>query len=298
MKILITGGKGQLGRDLEKLLLSTGKHELTCLGHDALDITKPGNVQQVVLTNRPEVIIHAAANTNVDQCELDKDSAYLVNALGTRNVAVAAAKIGAKLVYISTDYVFGVRSSHLTFVELCGRAIPYTEFDLPDPINVYGKSKLAGEQYAAGLSNQYFIVRTSWLYGRHGKNFVKTMLNLAQEKSEISVVNDQVGSPTWSMDLAYFIEELVQTELYGIYHATNSGFCSWFDLARAIFKLAGLKQIKVMPISTAELNRPAPRPAYSVLENYWIRLEGLSALRPWEEALQVFLTEIQAEIQR
>ena len=150
----------------------------------------------------------------------------------------------------------------------------------------------------AGLSNKYFIVRTSWLYGRQGKNFVKTMLNLAQEKSEVSVVNDQVGSPTWSMDLAYFIEELVQTELYGIYHATNSGFCSWFDLARAIFKLAGLNQIKVMPISTAELNRPAPRPAYSVLDNYCIRLEGLSALRPWEEALQVFLTEIQAEIQR
>ena len=293
MKILITGGKGQLGRDLEKVLLNTGKCELTCLGHDALDITKPGNVQQVVLTNRPEVIIHAAANTNVDQCELDKDSAYLVNALGSRNVAVAAAKIGAKLVYISTDYVFGVRSSHLTFVELCGRAIPYTEFDLPDPINVYGKSKLAGEQYVANLSNKYFIVRTSWLYGRHGKNFVKTMLDLAKEKNEVSVVNDQVGSPTYTKDLARFLAELIQTELYGIYHATNSGFCSWFDFARAIFQMAGLDQVKVRPASTPELNRPAPRPAYSVLDNYCIRLEGLPALRPWEEALQEFLSEIQ-----
>lgn len=140
MKILITGGRGQLGRDLEEVLLNTGKHELTCLGRDELDITKPGDVQRAVLTNRPEVIIHAAANTNVDQCELDEDSAYLVNALGARNVAVAAAKVGAKLVYVSTDYVFNGRAGQ-----------PYTEFDVPDPINVYGKSKLAGEQYVAGL---------------------------------------------------------------------------------------------------------------------------------------------------
>jgi dTDP-4-dehydrorhamnose reductase len=278
MKILITGGKGQLGRDLEKILLNTGKYELTCLGHDALDITKPGNVQQVVLTNRPEVIIHAAANTNVDSCELDKDSAYLVNALGSRNVAVAAAKTGAKLVYISTDYVFNGKA---------GR--PYIEFDLPDPINIYGKSKLAGEQYVAGLSDRYFIVRTSWLYGRHGKNFVKTMLSLAKEKKEVSVVNDQVGSPTYTKDLAHFIAELIQTELYGIYHATNGGECSWFDFARAIFKIANLSQIKVKPATTLELNRPAPRPAYSVLDNYCIRLQGLPGLRPWEEALQEFL---------
>jgi dTDP-4-dehydrorhamnose reductase len=278
MKILITGGKGQLGRDLEKILLNTGKYELTCLGHDALDITKPGNVQQVVLTNRPEVIIHAAANTNVDSCELDKDSAYLVNALGSRNVAVAAAKTGAKLVYISTDYVFNGKAER-----------PYIEFDMTDPINIYGKSKLAGEQYVAGLSNKYFIVRTSWLYGRHGKNFVKTMLSLAKEKKEVSVVNDQVGSPTYTKDLAHFIAELIQTELYGIYHATNGGECSWFDFARAIFKIANLSQIKVKPATTLELNRPAPRPAYSVLDNYCIRLQGLPGLRPWEEALQEFL---------
>ena len=279
MKILITGGKGQLGRDLEKILLNTGKYELTCLGHDALDITKPGNVQQVVLTNRPEVIIHAAANTNVDSCELDKDSAYLVNALGSRNVAVAAAKTGAKLVYISTDYVFNGKAER-----------PYIEFDMTDPINIYGKSKLAGEQYVAGLSNKYFIVRTSWLYGRHGKNFVKTMLSLAKEKKEVSVVNDQVGSPTYTKDLAHFIAELIQTELYGIYHATNGGECSWFDFARAIFKIANLSQIKVKPATTLELNRPAPRPAYSVLDNYCIRLQGLPGLWPWEEALQEFLS--------
>jgi len=280
MKILITGGRGQLGRDLEEVLLKTGEHELACLGRGELDVTKPGDVQRAVLTSRPEVIIHAAANTNVDQCELDEDRAYLVNALGARNVAVAAAKAGAKLVYISTDYVFNGRA---------GR--PYTEFDLPDPINVYGKSKLAGEKYVAGLSDKYFIVRTSWLYGRHGKNFVKTMLNLAKEKTEVSVVNDQVGSPTYTKDLACFLAELIQTELYGIYHASNSGFCSWFDFARAIFETVSLGQVKARPISTPELNRPAPRPAYSVLDNYCIRLQGLPALRPWEEALQEFLSE-------
>jgi len=280
MKILITGGRGQLGRDLEEVLLKTGRHELTCPGRGELDVTKPGEVQRLILNNRPEVIIHAAANTNVDQCELDEDSAYLVNALGTRNVAVAAAKAGAKLVYVSTDYVFNGRA---------GR--PYTEFDIPDPINVYGKSKLAGEQYVVSLSNKYFIVRTSWLYGRYGKNFVKTMLNLAKEKSEVSVVNDQVGTPTYTKDLARFLAELIQTELYGIYHASNSGFCSWFDFARAIFKTAGLEQVKVRPISTPELNRPAPRPAFSVLDNYCLRLQGLPDLRPWEEALQEFLSE-------
>jgi len=281
MKILITGGRGQLGRDLEEVLLKTGKHELTCPGRGELDVTKLDEVQQLILNNRPEVIIHAAANTNVDQCELDEDSAYLVNALGTRNVAVAAAKVGAKLVYVSTDYVFNGRA---------GR--PYTEFDIPDPINVYGKSKLAGEQYVVSLSNKYFIVRTSWLYGRYGKNFVKTMLNLAKEKSEVSVVNDQVGSPTYTKDLARFIAELIQTELYGIYHASNSGFCSWFDFARAIFEMAGLEQVKVRPISTPELNRPAPRPAFSVLDNYCLRLQGLAALQSWEEALQEFLLEV------
>jgi len=281
MKTLITGGKGQLGRELEKVLLNTGKYEILSPGSGELDITKPGDVQRLILASKPEVIIHAAASTNVDQCELDQDSAYLVNALGTRNVTVAAAKIRAKLVYISTDYVFNGQARR-----------PYTEFGEPDPINIYGKSKLAGERYVTGLSDKYFIVRTSWLYGHYGRNFVKTMLNLAKEKSEVAVVDDQLGSPTYAKDLAYFIAELVQTGLYGIYHASNTGSCSWFDFARAIFKMAGLSQIKVRPISTSELNRPAARPAYSVLDNYCIRLEGLPKFRSWDDALQEFLSEI------
>jgi len=282
MKILITGGKGQLGKDLEKALLNTGRHEITSLGHTELNITKPDDIKRLISVTPPEVIIHCAAWTNVDQCELNKDNAYLVNALGSRNVAVMAAKVGAKLVYLSTDYVFNGEERQ-----------PYTEFDLADPINVYGKSKQAGEKYVSSLSNKYFIIRTSWLYGYYGQNFVKTMLNLAKEKSEVAVVNDQVGSPTYTKDLACFITELIETELYGIYHASNSGFCSWFDFAQAIFQKASLNRMKVKPISTPELNRPAPRPAYSVLDNYCIRLEGLPGLRSWEEAIQEFLSEIQ-----
>ena len=283
MNILITGAQGQLGKDLEQVLLSAGTNEVICLGRSELDVIRSQEVMQVILAARPQVIIHAAVNTNVDHCELDKDSAYLVNSLGTRNVAVAAAKVEAKLVYVSTDYVFDGQATK-----------SYTEFDPPHPISIYGKSKLAGGKYIAGFSNKYFIVRTSWLYGYYGKNFVKTMLSmlsLVKEKGEANVVNDQVGSPTYTKDLAGFLVHLMQTELYGIYHATNSGECSWFDFARTIFKKAGLDYVKLRPISTIELNRPAPRPAYSVLNNYCLKLQGLPGLRPWEEALEEFLAE-------
>lgn len=278
MKVMITGGRGQLGQELEEVLSRAAEHQVVSLGREELDVTKMEALKQAVINNRPDVIIHAAANTNVDRCELNPDDAYLVNALGTRNVAVAASLIGAKLVYISTDYVFNGR---------LGR--PYTEFDKPDPINTYGKSKLAGEQYVASLCSRYFIVRTSWLYGRHGKNFVQTMLNLAREKDEVAVVDDQVGSPTYARDLAGFLARLVKTELYGIYHASNRGACSWFEFSREIFRLAGLDHIKVRPVSSGELNRPAPRPAYSVLDNYCLRLQDLPDLRPWPEALKDFM---------
>ncbi|MCL6479583.1 MAG: dTDP-4-dehydrorhamnose reductase [Peptococcaceae bacterium] len=278
MKVLITGARGQLGRELAETFGRLENCEVLSFGRPELDITKPDRVRALILGNAPDVVVHAAANTNVDGCELEPDNAYRVNALGSRNVAVAAAEVGARLVYISTDYVFDGAA---------GR--PYTEFDAVNPISVYGKSKLAGERYVAGLTNKYFIVRTSWLYGKHGPNFVKTMLRLAGEKNELTVVDDQVGSPTYAKDLAGFIAELVGTGLYGTYHAANGGSCSWYGFARKIFELAGLDHVKVRPISTSELNRPAPRPAYSVLDHYCIRLEGLPDLRPWEEALAEYL---------
>ncbi len=278
MKIIITGAQGQLGQELKEVLFKESKNEVIGLGHQELDVTKLDELKQAAQNNLPEVIVHAAANTNVDQCELDQDSAYLVNALGTRNVAVVASMVGAKLVYLSTDYVFSGK---------LGR--PYIEFDEPDPLNVYGRSKLAGERFVASLCFRYFIIRTSWLYGSHGKNFVQTMLNLGREKDEIAVVNDQVGSPTYTKDLANFISGIIKTELYGIYHASNKGECSWFDFAQEIFNLAGLKHIKVRPVTSKEINRPAPRPAYSVLDNYCLRLSDLPGLRPWPEALADFL---------
>jgi len=278
MKVLITGGKGQLGHELENILRQDGQTEAICLPKESLDVTRVEEVQRVIAGFNPGVVIHAAANTNVDGCEIDQDKAYQVNALGTRNVAVAASKLGAKLVYISTDYVFNGRSTR-----------PWMEFDSPDPVNVYGRSKLAGEQFTTNLSDKYFIVRTSWLYGRQGKNFAKTMLSLAREKTELAVVNDQVGSPTYAKDLAVFLIGLIQTELYGIYHYSNAGFCSWFDFAKKIFEMAGLKHVRVRPVSTEEFKRPAPRPAYSVLDHYCLRLEGLAAPRRWEDALQEFI---------
>lgn len=280
MKVLLTGAKGQLGSALVNLLEEAGDGEVISFGRDELDVTKPSVVHEIITGCVPDAVIHAAANTNVDGCEQEPDSAYAVNALGARNVAVASAKVGARLVYVSTDYVFDGNAG-----------ASYTEFDRPAPLGVYGKSKLAGERYVAGLSHKYFIVRTSWLYGHHGRNFVKTMLDLAGTKTELAVVDDQVGSPTYAKDLAAFIAELIKTELYGIYHATNTGSCSWYQFACSIFRMAGLSHIKVKPVSTVELGRPAPRPAYSVLDHYCIRLSGFTDLRSWEEALQEYLAE-------
>lgn len=281
MRILVTGGKGQLGQDLVRVLEARKGYEVVAVDREEMDIADAGLTRQVVLANRPDVIIHAAANTNVDGCEQDPDSAFLINGLGSRNVAVAAREAGAKLVYYSTDYVFAG-----------GQTRPYEEFDPLGPISVYGKSKLAGERYVEAFAPKFFIVRTAWVFGKFGNNFVKTMLRLAQEREEIGVVNDQVGSPTYTYDLACFTEQLINTDLYGFYHATNSGICSWYDFTKAIFEEAGVSGVTVKPITTAELNRPAPRPAYSVLSDRSLRLNGFTPLRPWREALKAYLAEV------
>ncbi|MFY0544173.1 dTDP-4-dehydrorhamnose reductase [Brevibacillus sp. H7] len=280
MKVLITGGKGQLGVDAASVFQQRG-WEVFVFGRDRLDVTKGEQVMEVVESVRPDVVIHAAAYTQVDQAEQDVDSAYLVNAYGTRNVAVASEKVKAKLVYISTDYVFD------------GTGIdPYNEFAPTNPQSVYGKSKLAGESFVRELSSRFFIVRTSWVYGLYGNNFVKTMLKLAKERNELSVLYDQVGSPTYTVDLVCFLEELASTELYGTYHASNSGQCSWYEFAKAIFEEAGLNHVIVHPVTTEQLKRPAPRPAFSVMDHMSIRLNGLQHLRPWREALREFLEQL------
>ena len=209
--------------------------------------------------------------------ESEPDQPFLVNAYGTRNVAVASEAVGVKLVYVSTDYVFDGTAN-----------TPYHEFSPTNPMSVYGKSKLAGEQFVRDLHSKFFIVRTSWVFGKHGNNFVKTMLKLAQERDELKVVDDQVGSPTYTVDLARCILDLIQTEKYGIYHVSNSGHCSWYEFAKAIFEEAGV-EVKVNPCTTKDFPRPAPRPAYSVLDHMALRLNGFKEMPNWRDSLKGYL---------
>jgi len=233
---------------------------------------------EAIAIRSPQLVIHTAAYTDVDGCEQHPDRAHKVNAIGTQNIALACARLDATMVYISTDFVFNGRK---------GR--PYIEFDAPDPLSVYARSKLAGEQYVRALLKKWFIVRTSWLFGKNGKNFVETILRLAGERDELSVVNDQIGSPTFAGDLVPEMARLIATEAYGIYHLSNNGACSWFDYARKILELAHVENVRVVPISTETLGRPAVRPAYSVLRNYCMELTIGDRMRSWEEGLAAYL---------
>lgn len=282
MKVLVTGAKGQLGTDLV-LLLSDRGYEVYGYGREELDITNFDQVKRVIREIHPDVVIHTAAYTKVDLAESEPDQAFLINSYGTRNVAVVSEAVGAKLVYISTDYVFDGTAT-----------TPYNEFASTNPLSVYGKSKLAGEQFVRDLHSKFFIVRTSWVYGKHGNNFVKTMLKLAQERDELMVVHDQIGCPTYTVDLANCVLELIQTEKYGVYHVSNSGHCSWYEFAKAIFEEAGIK-VKVNPCTTKDFPRPAPRPAYSVFDHMSLRLNGFRKMREWREALREFLHYIKED---
>lgn len=283
MKALVTGATGQLGTDVVNNLRSNGHDVLAC-DRNEMDITDLAQCQQVINQYQPDVIIHCAAYTAVDAAETDIDEAYKVNAVGTRNIAVAAENNGSKLIYISTDYVFDGTSE-----------VPYQEYDNTNPQSIYGKSKRAGEVLVQSLSSRFFIVRTSWVYGLHGNNFVKTMLRLGQEKPSLKVVHDQKGSPTYTVDLANFLIELMETEKYGVYHASNSGSCTWYEFTQAIFEEAFQLGITIIaepePCSTDEFPRPAHRPANSVMEHLSIRTNGFQDLRPWRDGLKDFLQQ-------
>lgn len=275
LKILITGVNGMLGRDLVSYL-----HNYEIIGSDIseLDITNLALVKSTLYSFKPDIVINSAAYTDVDGCETNIDQAFTVNGLGPRNLAAVCNELNKPLIHFSTDYIFdGTGTS------------PYKEWDMPDPKSIYGKSKLLGEQYVRQLTNKHYIIRTSWLYGENGKNFVQTMLRLAKEREEIGVVNDQKGSPTYTGDLAIAISQLIQTQAYGTYHLTNSGSCTWYEFALEIFKQAGVNGIQVNPITTEEINRPAPRPGYSVMDNYIWRLQGFKPLRHYTEALREYL---------
>ncbi len=270
--ILVVGANGMLGRDLMTVL----EGDVRGLDLPDIDITSLESTLRVVRTLKPRVIVNAAAYTDVDGCEANRELAMQVNGEGVAHLSMASREIGALLVHVSTDYVFDG-----------GKGSPYEEDDPTGPVSVYGESKLAGEMNAP-FAGEYLIVRTQWLYGIHGKNFVETMLRLAGEKTELSVVDDQIGSPTWSLDLARAIKALIDKGCRGIYHAANSGFCSWNEFARAIFEETGTK-IAVNSMTTAELNRPARRPLYSTLEcGKLVRDTGFQP-QPWREALRGYL---------
>lgn len=275
MKVLIIGSEGMLGHDLVDILSTENEVSTTTIY--TLDITDINKTVQKVKEINPDVVVHAAAFTDVDGSESNADLAYKVNALGTRNVAVACREADSALVYICTDYVFdGTKGS------------PYYEYDQTNPLGVYGKTKHLGEIYICDILNKFYIVRTSWLYGFHGPNFVTTMLNLAETMDSISVVSDQIGSPTYTVDLATAISKLIKKPVYGIYHITNSEHCSWYEYAKEIFEIAGI-DVEVKPVTTEEFPRPAPRPKYSVLKNYNWKMEGFPEIRSYKEALKEYM---------
>ncbi len=298
MRILITGACGMLGRDLvevfsegqELYLLDVQKFPSSMSSQFStltLDITDSARTYREVTKINPDIVIHSAAYTDVDGCETNRDLAFRVNALGTRNIALACQRFDTELLYISTDFVFDGEKGE-----------PYLEFDRPNPQNIYGKSKYWGELYVESLVNKFYIVRSSWLFGKNGKNFVSTILDLAKQKKEIEVVNDQIGSPTYTKDLAQAIAQLIGGEskdsitrasLYGIWHITNSGQCSWYEFAGEILQDS---DVLVKPITSEELNRPAKRPRFSALENSVRKLQGWKPLRHWKEALKDYLKEI------
>lgn len=286
MKILLTGAKGQLGRALYNLFTKDdSKWEVVAVDKAQLDITNLEQVSEVLAYYRPEIVINCGAYTAVDDCEENEEIAYLVNAEGPHHLAQVCNELHITLVHISTDYVFDG-----------GFKEPIKEETYTMPQTVYGKSKCLGEEYVKTLCDKYFIVRTAWLYGE-GSNFVKTMLRLAKERKEINVVNDQWGSPTSTKDLASFISELIQTDYYGIYHASNEGICSWYEFALTIFEYAGEKVI-VNPITSEEYVCKAVRPKYSVLDCSKLRNRGFTPLRTWDSALKEYIEEWKNEARK
>lgn len=284
-KILVTGCNGQLGRAIRK---EYENEQVEFINTDvvegegvlSLDITDIEAVLKLARERKPDVIINCAAHTNVDKCEEQWDLAYKINAIGPRNLSIAARELDAKMIHVSTDYVFEGNGTK-----------PYTEFDAPNPVSAYGKTKLEGEKFVKEFAPKYFILRTAWLYG-DGKNFVKTMLKLAENHDEVSVVCDQLGTPTSAVELAKMIHYLEQTENYGLFHATCEGDTNWADFAEEIFKLAG-KSTKVNHVTSVQYKEMNPasanRPSYGILDNYMLRLTSDYKMADWHDALKVYM---------
>lgn len=275
MRVAITGAQGLLGQDLTRIFAT--HHEVLAFSRNELDVTVESRVRRRLRDLEPDWILHAAAFTQVDAAETQHEKTFETNVHGAKNVALAAAECGASILYYSTDYVFSGLAT-----------APYREDDPTDPVNYYGFSKRQGERVVQSLCPASLIIRTSWLFGAGGNDFVSAIVKAAKNKGQLEVVADQRGKPTWTKDLADMSHRLVENQETGIYHVTNSGDCSWFEFARAIGSYLDLP-CKIFPVRTDQDPRPAKRPPYSVLDNYALRRDGYSELRSWNEALAAFL---------
>lgn len=279
MKILILGHKGMLGSDL--LLRLFAFHDVTGKDIEDFDIASQGACEEVIAETEPDIVINAAAYTNVDGCESDSDTCFSVNAEGVKNIALACQQKRIKIVHFSTDYVFdGTRET------------PYQEDDKCTPLNVYGKSKLAGEQYLKQFSDNFLLIRSAWLYGKNGKNFVKTIIEKARTEKLLKIVDDQVGAPTFTWDLAAAVQLLIEGQHTGIFHITNRGNCSWYEFAIKILKSACIPEVTVKPIKSDELERPARRPHYSVLTCRKFSETTGKVMRYWQVALDDYISKM------
>ena len=285
LKILITGVKGQLGFDCLRVLKERGYCRVLGIDKDELDITDEEAVNRFVLEYKPDVIMHNAAWTAVDKAEEMQDLVYKVNALGPKYIASAASKVNAKMFYISTDYVFDGEGT--------------TPFEVDSPKNglsIYGKTKSQGEDFVMSLTNKYFIIRISWAFGINGNNYIKTMLKLSKIKDELNIVSDQIGSPTYTLDLANLMADMLESEKYGIYHATNEGFCSWYDFTKYIYEVKGISNVKVNPITTEEYLKINPnqarRPLNSRMSKASLVNAGFKLMPKWQDAVDRYLKEL------
>lgn len=279
MKVLVTGVKGQLGYDVARELEKRGT-EVVGVDVDEMDVTDEAAVHRVIVEAAPDAVIHCAAYTAVDAAEDNEEMCRRVNADGTRYIAGVCKELAIKMLYISTDYVFDGQGTR-----------PWEPDDERNPLSVYGQTKYEGELAVQNMLDKYFIVRITWTFGVNGKNFVKTMLRLAETNNRITVVNDQYGSPTATADLAVLLSDMIETEKYGVYHATNEGICTWYEFTCEIFRQAGI-DIEVVPVTTEEYNAKAKRPANSRMSKDKLDANGFKRLPPWQDALKRYLEVI------
>jgi len=283
MRILITGCNGQLGSDMMLLCKGAG-HDVRGIDFPEIDITNKQMTIEKIKPVRPDIIINCSAYTNVDDCEYNQSTAFSINASGTENIGYAAVQNNASVIHFSTDYVFDGK-----------KKTPYIESDTPNPLSVYGKSKLEGEKRLQTVTNRFFIFRIAWLYGKHGNNFVKNIISAAKKRAAnnepLKVVNDQHGTPTWTKDVCRQVLQILETDLYGIYHCTCEGECTWYEFTCSIMKHFKMP-VTVIPCTTEEFPRPAPRPEYAVLENKNLKSINMNRMETWERAFDSFLSEV------